>query len=759
MNGRASGPSAAADDSSHREIRGRLFRKYVALFVAVVSAALVANGLFEIWFDYQEQKILLIRVQRQQAEAVALRIGQFIREIEGQLAWSTQLPWSVENLEEWRFDATRLLRQVPAITEVTQLDSSGRAQARMSRLTVDAVPQDDLSRDPAFVGAVANKTYYGPIYFLRESEPYMTLAMAGVRREYGVIIAQVNLKFVWDVVAQAKVGLHGLAYVVDPQARLIAHPDISLVLRNTDLSGLSQVRAARETQSEVPEDQEAVVDDAQGHQVLSSSARVAPLGWMAFVELPVEEAYAPLYVSIRRSGTLLVAALLLAAFAGLYLARRMVVPIRALRDGAARIGSGDLTRRITIETGDELEALGHQFNRMAAKLQDSYATLERKVEERTHQLELANQAKSRFLAVASHDLRQPLHALGLFVSQLRTVTTASERARVVGRIDTAIATMNELFKALLDISQLDAGALAPNVTEFPVARLLERLDATFAGAAADAGLNLRVVPNSAWVRSDFVLLEQVLLNLVSNAVRYTARGGVMIVCRKRGQQLRIEVWDTGPGIPEDQRQKIFEEFYRLDDMQGERQGLGLGLAIVDRLCRLLGHSLELTSAAGRGSRFAVVVPRAAEAPAVAEPPMVALGLLDLAVGKLIVVIDDDALVLDGMAGLLRSWGCRVIAARSAQEALTGLTKEEGSPDLVISDFHLSGGKTGIGAIEELRAAFDLPIPAFLVSGDISPALLEEARRRGYHLLHKPVDPMTLRTMLNRLVKKTARSLA
>jgi CheY-like chemotaxis protein len=318
--------------------------------------------------------------------------------------------------------------------------------------------------------------------------------------------------------------------------------------------------------------------------------------------------------------------------------------------------------------------------------------------------------------------------------------------------------MNELFKALLDISRLDAGALAPTVTEFSVMKLLERVDATFAGAAADAGLGLRVVRSSAWVRSDFVLLEQVLLNLASNAVRYTVRGEVLIGCRKRGDQLCIEVCDTGPGIPDDQRQKIFEEFYRLDDAQGDRNGLGLGLAIVERLCRLLGHSLELSSAVGRGSRFTVVVPRAAAAPIVAEPPMLALGLLNPAAGKRIVVIDDDALVLDGMAGLLRSWSCRVIAARSAQEALIELSKEEGSPDLIISDFRLSGGKTGIGAIEELQAAFHARIPAFLVSGDISPALLGESRRRGYHLLHKPVDPMSLRTMLNRLVKKTARSL-
>ena len=187
---------------------------------------------------------------------------------------------------------------------------------------------------------------------------------------------------------------------------------------------------------------------------------------MLFIELPVSEAYAPLYASVMRSGALLLAALALAVLAGIFLARRMIVPIRVLRDGAARIGRGDLTQRISIDTGDELQALGDQFNSMAEQLQDLYSTLERKVEQRTVQLELANQAKSRFLAAASHDLRQPLHALGLFVAQLRSSTGVKERSHIVDRVDAAIATMNDLFNALLDISKLDAGVLSTKLIRF-----------------------------------------------------------------------------------------------------------------------------------------------------------------------------------------------------------------------------------------------------------------------------------------------------
>ena len=287
----------------------------------------------------------------------------------------------------------RLLRQVPAITELAQIDASGHEQLRVSRLTMDVVGSGiDYSAKPEFTQAVAHKVYYGPVYFRRESEPYMTLSLAGTRRDTGVSIAQVNLKLIWDVVSKIKVGQRGRAYVVDADGRLIAHPDISLVLRNTDMSKLAQVRSARAagTGDAVQES-----EDIAGNRVLTAYAQVTPLGWLVFVETPVAEAYAPLYASIQRTGYVLFGALLLAFIAGMFLARRMVVPIQALRAGAARIGSGDLSQRISIKTGDEVEALADQFNDMAGKLEESYADLEQKVEDRTHELSQASRAADR----------------------------------------------------------------------------------------------------------------------------------------------------------------------------------------------------------------------------------------------------------------------------------------------------------------------------------------------------------------------------
>ena len=375
-----------ADTSTRRETRSRLFLKYVGLFVAVVCVALVINGLLEVWGSYREHKTALIRIQHEQAEAAATKISQFIKEIENQVGWTTQLLWSAETIEQRRFDALRLLRQVPAITELAQVDASGKEQLRVSRLAMDVLGSGvDLSNEPKFMEAVKNKVYYGPVYFRRESEPYMTLSLAGTRRDAGVSIAEVNLKLIWDVVSRIKVGERGQAYVVDRRGRLIAHPDISLVLRNTDMTRLAQVQAAQRGAA-ASEDEIPTATDLQGRTVLTAFAPVAPLGWTVFVELPVGEAYQPLVASIQRSALVLLAALCLAAVAGIFLARRMVVPIQALRTGAARIGRGDLSQRIVVKTGDELEALADQFNDMAGRLQESYTGLENKVETRTQEL-------------------------------------------------------------------------------------------------------------------------------------------------------------------------------------------------------------------------------------------------------------------------------------------------------------------------------------------------------------------------------------
>jgi signal transduction histidine kinase/CheY-like chemotaxis protein len=734
--------------------RSRLFHKYAALLFAVVALSVILSGILHTWFSYHELNALLFRIQSEQAKSAASKIGQFVKEIEGQLAWAAQLPINAKTEDEWRFDAVRLFRQAPPVTEIAQLDASGRERYRSSRQAMDVIgSMADYSRDIAFKEASTRKSYYGPVYFLRDSEPYITVAVAGARPDHGIVVAQVNLKFIWDVVSQIKVGKSGQIYVVDSEGRLIAHPDISLVLRKTDLSRLAHIEAARALPPGGPSNS-SIATDLNGREVLIAYATVDPLGWFVFAEMPVQEAFAPLYDRLIRSGILLLAGLVLAVFGGLLLAQRMVVPIRTLAEGAKRLGSGDLSQRITIATGDELEELGNQFNRMAERLQESYSTLERKVEERTRQLEVATQAKSRFLATASHDLRQPLHALGLFVAQLRGRTRADERKRIGGRIEMALSAMNELFNALLDVSKLDAGVLTPTLIEFPVAQLLKRIEITFTEAAREKGLSLRVIGNSAWLRSDSILLERIVSNLVSNAIHYTSKGRVVIGCRRKTDELRIEVWDTGPGIPEDQRQNIFGEFYRLKSSDvSQPSGFGLGLAIVDRLCQLLNHPIGVTSTVGKGSCFSVTV-RTISAPAQTfKPVAVPRPRLALSEGKLIVVIDDDPLVLEGMSGLIRSWGCRVVTGETGSAVLGRLAGNAKLPDLIISDYHLTGGKTGIEAINQLRLALAAPIPAFLMSGDINAEPLRAALAKGYLLLHKPIEPMALRATLTEIVRK------
>jgi len=366
-------------------VKRGLFFKYVTLFVGLVSAVLVINAALDLYFVYQDNRRASIDVQREKAEAASQKIESFVREIEHQIGWVAYPQWAALPVEQRRFEYFRLLRQVPAITELTQLDRNGHEQLKVSRLSMDMVGSDiDRSADPVFTEAVANKVYFGPVYYRKESEPYLTMAVAHGGRNGGVTVAEINLKLILDVITRIKIGEGGYAYVVDRLGRLIAHPDISLVLRGTDMNALEQVKEAR---APAAIDEHVVrARDLAGRPVLSAHAEIQALNWIVFVELPSNEVLKPVLNTGLRDLALLVLGLLIAGGAAALLARRMVVPIRALQAGAQRIGGGELGHRLSIKTGDELEALANQFNRSAEALEESYSMLEQRVEDRTREL-------------------------------------------------------------------------------------------------------------------------------------------------------------------------------------------------------------------------------------------------------------------------------------------------------------------------------------------------------------------------------------
>lgn len=379
---------------------------------------------------------------------------------------------------------------------------------------------------------------------------------------------------------------------------------------------------------------------------------------------------------------------------------------------------------------------------------------ERMAEELRRQKEIAEQAslsKSTFLAAASHDLRQPVHALGLFVGALRAVDMDDEARRLVKQIEASVAAMDGLFSALLDISRLDAGIVEVRRRPFAIAPFLERICRDYVQDAETKGLTLVWKRYRALVDTDPVLLERILRNLVSNAVRYTQHGRIVVGCRRRRAHIAIQVWDTGPGIAPDQQERVFQEYYQIGNPERDRaKGLGLGLAIVRRLSQLLDCALTLRSEPGRGSCFEIVVPFATQDGADTSET-VEVG--SLATG-LVLVIDDEIAIREAMASLLGGWGHEVITAGSGDEAIERLSQCPDKPDLIISDLRLRDNENGIEVIDRLRSEYNETLPALLISGDTAAGRLVEAQKSGLLLLHKPVPNSKLRAAIANLIKAT-----
>jgi signal transduction histidine kinase/CheY-like chemotaxis protein len=730
-------------------LRGGVSFKVALTLVVAVSTALLVSGLSEIYFSSSALRAQLGALQRTEADAAGSRIALFVDEIVRDAATITNLPGD-QAAADLRVEAQLLLRRNPAISHVSLVDEVGREQLFVSRFELDRVAGEAPGQAPAPV-AHDGGAAFGPVYFRQETEPYFTIALPRREGRAGVALFDVNLKSVWKVIRQIQVGQTGYAYIVDRTGALVAHRNVSLVLRQENLSQRPQVARALAALVTDGGDRAKVEGGPltgtgeAGMPVLAAFAPVPHLDWIVFVEQPLVEADQPVEAAIRRISTLLVAGLVIALGVSLVLARRIMAPVRALRAGAERFAAGELDHRIDVRSRDELQEVARQLNDMAAALSDARNTLEHKVEERTRELELANRAKTRFLAAAGHDLRQPVHALGLLISSLRLTLGREDQRRLADQADRATDSIRELLDNLLDVSRIEAGISHPSLQVFPVDRLLEQVEFTYAPEAAAGGIDLRVVRSGCHVRSDSAMLARILLNLAANAVRNTQHGRVLVGARRAGALLRIEVWDTGVGIPAQHIETIFQEFFKLQGAPNSG-GLGLGLYIVKGLADQLGHPISVASRPGKGSVFRISVPLAEPSPAAAP---VADSLGRPLGGRTVLVVDDDPAVLEAMKGHLGLWGCAVVAAPSATEAATVLGPDGPKIDLVLCDYRL-GRDSGLDIVNRAAAR---SIPCILITGDTDPRVQREAEAAGISVLFKPVQAGKLRSAIAALLSR------
>jgi len=579
------------------------------------------------------------------------------------------------------------------------------------------------------------------------------------------------------------------------------------------------------------------IDELDPASILPGTASPAAAGARGTARQPAGTAVvvlstAEIHEDARRFAAAVIGILLLVLIVtGLFarrMSRRLSSPVVEIAHAVERIGRGESGVRVAPIHIQVLDHLGGGVNEMAGRLEQSMQELEDRVRDATRQLlekkeeaEDANRAKSKFLAAASHDLRQPMHALGMFVATLTQQPSTPLQRQLIGQIDRAVGAMGDLLDSLLDISRLDAGVVETRVGLVPLRPVFERIGNEFAAVAQGKGLELAVRPTALWVRSDRILLERILVNLLSNAVRYTQQGRILLaarVCGPQRDQVRIDVRDSGPGIPEEAREAIFQEFVQLGNPERDRgKGLGLGLAIVRRLTTLLDHRLQLRSEVDQGSTFTVIVPRVSEedvaraeaagarlaaaaqaraaeraarppgpagpsrgvrrrrpvqtqagvgpavAPAPATPtaplpigaPDPALAALESAArplaGRRILVIDDDPMVRESLAAILKSWGA-LVASASGEPSLPSQLRRLERPDLVLCDLRLGHDLDGVQLMAAIRAELGDELPAVLITGDTDPERTAMATASGDPVLHKPVRPAQLRALIRNLLR-------
>ena len=611
----------------------RLVWKYVAVVGVLVAAGIISVGISESYFSYEDSKRAVTEAEADKASSAAISIRQFIEELESDLEGVAQpIQSDPGGTERERSFKSLFLRQ-RAISALTYLNATGRECVRTYSNEIDKIDsltcEGDRSNSEEFRRARAEQRYFGSVAFSQsDGRPHMIMAVAEAAPGEGVIAADVDLGSVIDAIRRAQIGTAGYAYAIDNDGQVIAHTtNISLVLADTNLGALPQVHAALASAATG----HGVVTngrDPQGTEVLSAFESVDPPGWRVFVEEPLSVAFAPIQAAIWRTVVLLVVFLMAAIATSVLLARNLAKPIEAIQVAAAKIGSGSLDQRIKVSSRDELGALADEFNRMAARLQASYAGLEQQVQERTRELaralaelddksrelEAASHHKSEFLANMSHELRTPLNAISGFSQVLRKELYGEINEKQAEYLDDVLASARHLLSLIddvLDLSKVEAGQIELQVEPFSLPAALERGVVMVREGATNGGVRISLSsdPGIDTVIGDERRVRQVVFNLLSNAVKFTPAGGTVdIATAQLDGEVRVSVSDTGPGIAPEDQERIFEEFQQASAGKEQREGTGLGLALSRRLVELHGGRIWVDSELGKGSTFVFTLP-------------------------------------------------------------------------------------------------------------------------------------------------------
>jgi signal transduction histidine kinase/CheY-like chemotaxis protein len=723
--------------NERRAAFSRIFRRYALLIALPVCGLLTLVGVADVASAWQENVSHSQRLLAERAASIAVRVEEHLAGIEAQVRSVAEMPWSegVLGLEVREHEFRRLQRVVPALAELRYIgrDGNGLKVSQLERN--EAGPMDSRG----FAEVKPGEVSFGSALFLAGVDPHAWMTLG---TKDGHTAALVNMKVVSDFIAALRFGETGRGFIVDRSGHVMAHPDLRMVLQRINLTQHPSLARAL-----MPGTGDAVeATSIDGRFVFAAAKPVGHSGWWAVAEQSADEVLTPVRNAAWRAGGIVLGGLACAIALAVFLARSLSTPVVDLRRAVTRIGAGDLGARASVSTGDELQDLGEEFNRMAERLQASYAELEERVEERTRELaqrkdeaDQANAAKTRFLAAASHDLRQPMHAVGLLVGILEQRLEAAELRSLAAKARESVDSMEDLFRALLDISKLDSGAMHPAIGPVDLGELLGTVAQQFAADARARGLELRVGTAAFVVDSDAAMLMRIVGNLVSNSIRYTSRGYVRIGCRRRGRHVELLVLDTGIGIEPRYAERIFAEFFQVPGI--ERQGgLGLGLSIVQRSARLLGHEVTLRSWPGRGTVFGMQLPLSTEP---AAPGQLAGEVLSQSLqGAFVVVLDDHDDNRFATQAWFERWGCHVVADRSSDGVCAQLRAHLRVPDLLVADLRLAGDEDGVAAVERIREAVEASVPALLVTGDVTYSRTGTGAG-ALRVLHKPINAASL----------------